>query len=918
GELDESVVEELAAIKTVDGIVDWIVARAPRTAQPGADGPAAPAGGPIPAGAVPAVSAQPPVLAGPPARGVVLDAVIEVIGSQTGYPAEMLEPGLDLEADLSIDSIKRTEILGELAGRLGLAGAEGGELDESVVEELAAIKTVDGIVDWIVAHGGGSAGAAGTAAAVTPPAGVLPPGAVPAQPTPARFGTPFQAGPGPSAAPPSGNGSSHNGAAHNGSPSNGLAGGGSSQHGAHVPSRAVAPPALATLDAGPRPVGRGVVLDAVVEVIGSQTGYPAEMLEPGLDLEADLSIDSIKRTEILGELAGRLGLAGAEGGELDESVVEELAAIKTVDGIVDWIVAHTSGAAANAAEAPQDATGAASTRIPLRRFVVEPVPLPAAPSVAEALARLGAARPDGTGPLAGGRFAVVEGGLGVGLELADLLEQAGAAVRLLDAGAPDLADQVASGVAADGLLWVAALDAGTGSAAELPGAFGALKAAVLGPRAAGGGGGTRRLVLASGLGGDFGRHAAAGVDPGPAAGAGFAGLARTLAHELPDVAVRVVDVDPKDAPRRIAESLLTEMLASDAPLVVGHRDGIRAALRVVPVELAAPETAGLETAGLGPDSVVLLTGGARGITALLAMEIARRSGAHVELVGRTPPPAAPEDPATAGALDAPALRRALIATGMRKPAEIEARLARLLAEREVRATLAELDRVAAGVRYHAVDVRDAAAVRAVVADVYARHGRLDGVVHGAGVLEDRLVRDKTPESFARVYSTKVDGARALLGALRRDRCVRETGSAAPGGPDLGGPGFVVLFGSVAGVFGNRGQVDYAAANDTLDALAHAHAGVFRTYRQTALPGSAEPAGAPGRVVSVDWGPWRAEGGGMVSAELEREYARRGIGLIEPAEGVAALLHELSSPHASGTQGPAQVVYLCGEADALHG
>ncbi|MBL7489039.1 hydrolase, partial [Frankia sp. AgW1.1] len=125
--------------------------------------------------------------------------------------------------------------------------------------------------------GGGAAGAAGTAAAVTPPAGVLPPGAVPAQPTPARFGTPFQAGPGPSAAPPSGNGSSHNGAAHNGSPSNGLAGGGSSQHGAHVPSRAVAPPALATLDAGPRPVGRGVVLDAVVEVIGSQTGYPAEM-----------------------------------------------------------------------------------------------------------------------------------------------------------------------------------------------------------------------------------------------------------------------------------------------------------------------------------------------------------------------------------------------------------------------------------------------------------------------------------------------------------------------------------------------------------------------------------------------------------------------------------------------------------------
>src|SRR6185369_17623306 len=105
--------------------------------------------------------------AGPLARPIVLDTVVEVIGSQTGYPAEMLEPGLDLEADLSIDSIKRTEILGELAGRLGLAA--GGELDESVVEELAAIKTVDGIVDWIVARAPQAAPA--TAASIAAPAG---------------------------------------------------------------------------------------------------------------------------------------------------------------------------------------------------------------------------------------------------------------------------------------------------------------------------------------------------------------------------------------------------------------------------------------------------------------------------------------------------------------------------------------------------------------------------------------------------------------------------------------------------------------------------------------------------------------------------------------------------------------------------
>ena len=101
----------------------------------------------------------------------------------------------------------------------------------------------------------------------------------------------------------------------------------------------------------------------------------------------------------------------------------------------------------------------------------------------------------------------------------------------------------------------------------------------------------------------------------------------------------------------------------------------------------------------------------------------------------------------------------------------------------------------------------------------------------------------------------------------------------------------MLFGSVSGVFGNRGQVDYSAANDALDTLA-------RTWARRNR----------GRVVAVDWGPWAApdEGTGMVSAELKRDYEQRGIGLIEAADGVACLLAEL----ASGTD--PQVVYMCAE------
>ena len=103
---------------------------------------------------------------------------------------------------------------------------------------------------------------------------------------------------------------------------------------------------------------------------------------------------------------------------------------------------------------------------------------------------------------------------------------------------------------------------------------------------------------------------------------------------------------------------------------------------------------------------------------------------------------------------------------------------------------------------------------------------------------------------------------------------------------------LVFFGSVSGVFGNRGQVDYAAANAALDELA---VGANRVR--------------PGRVVSIDWGPWA--GTGMVSPELEREYRRRGIGLIDPDEGVRVFLDELAGPSRAG-----QVVVMRARPDAM--
>jgi NAD(P)-dependent dehydrogenase (short-subunit alcohol dehydrogenase family) len=189
------------------------------------------------------------------------------------------------------------------------------------------------------------------------------------------------------------------------------------------------------------------------------------------------------------------------------------------------------------------------------------------------------------------------------------------------------------------------------------------------------------------------------------------------------------------------------------------------------------------------------------------------------------------------------------------PTEIEAACSRILADREIHDSLAAFEEAGAPCRYHSLDVRDTQAFGELIDSLYTEHGRLDGVLHGAGVIEDKLLRHKSAESFDRVFDTKVKAAMTLAHKLRED------------------VSFVVFFSSVSGAFGNRGQCDYAAANEALDKIA-----LSLNER------------VQGRVVSINWGPWA--GAGMVSDDLEREYARRGIGLIEPAGGVSSFVDEL--------------------------
>ncbi|MEZ4238075.1 MAG: beta-ketoacyl synthase N-terminal-like domain-containing protein [Myxococcota bacterium] len=147
-----------------------------------------------------------------------------------------------------------------------------------------------------------------------------------------------------------------------------------------LPVAAAAEEAPAPAPAAPTDPG-----ELLLGIVSERTGYPSEMLDLDLDLEADLSIDSIKRVEILGALADQLGEGGGRAEQ--EQVVEELAGVRTLRGVLTWLETRRTSAGGGATDLEVDPS-TDGEGIPPRalRFVPELTPLdpPAPGSLAEA------------------------------------------------------------------------------------------------------------------------------------------------------------------------------------------------------------------------------------------------------------------------------------------------------------------------------------------------------------------------------------------------------------------------------------------------------------------------------------------------------------------------------------------------------
>ncbi|MFI6996531.1 SDR family oxidoreductase [Nocardia sp. NPDC050175] len=599
-----------------------------------------------------------------------------------------------------------------------------------------------------------------------------------------------------------------------------------------------APPAdapAAAVAVAPAPTEAAASADieeTLLAIMAELTGYPVDMLGTDMDLEHDLGVDSIKRVQILSTIRQRVpGLP-----KLDPAELARLRTMGEISGYLRRPEAAREQATpsrhrgeSNGHDDEEGEPSSGLTRLTPQLISVTPPGL-----VLPGLLR--------------GTVAVTDDGGGVAKALIAKLQDAGVTAVLYTDADADTVGLLDTVVFLGGLRRITTRGDGIHVARE---AFRCARAVA--PRMTAKGG---TFVTVQDTGGDFG---ISGTSARRGWVGGLAALARTCAREWPAATVKAIDCEGAGRNSTdIAAALAAELLGGgSAPEVALRGDGSRSQLRLRP----NPLVPGRIDETIDSDSVIVVTGGGRGVTAACVLALARARRPRLALIGRTALGVEPSD--LRAAEGESAVRQALIARTRQSsrrpnPADIDKEVRRVLAVREIRRNVAALEAAGSPALYLAADITDPAAVRAALAEVRAKWGPITGLVHGAGVLADRLVADKTDRQFEQVMGIKAEGFGQLCAQLQADPLR-----------------LVCVFSSVVASYGNPGQCDYAMANRILEHLASG----WRAKDQGIV------------VKSLAWGPWQ---GGMVGPELAEQFRQRNVELIELDLGARAFVAELTS------------------------
>ncbi len=350
-------------------------------------------------------------------------------------------------------------------------------------------------------------------------------------------------------------------------------------------------------------------------------------------------------------------------------------------------------------------------------------------------------------------------------------------------------------------------------------------------------------------------------------GGGITGLVKCLNLEWSSVFCRVVDVQPELTKENIANQIISELHDANVSIVeVAYSEEGRKTTTATPSEIF--ENKEIKTT-VTSDSVFLVSGGARGVTANCVIEAAMVFKCKFILLGRSDfdfiVPAFAKNESDDGVI------KRLIMNDLKERGEkpslplVKSIHKNIVAKKEIDETIKEIESHGGEVIYIKGDVTKLSSFKLALTAAEKKLGKVTGIIHGAGRLADKYIQDKTENDFENVLSVKLDGLLSLFAAVSLNKLEH-----------------LIMFSSVAGFYGNVGQTDYAIANEILSKVAH----LFKTNHPNT------------HVSAINWGAWDS---GMVSGELKAQFEAAGITLVNSDGGAAMMVNELNSDYTNQPQ-----------------
>ena len=728
-------------------------------------------------------------------KDAVCTALREAFAERTGYPLELIEADLDLEADLGIDSVKRVEVVGHVGEVLGVDVKELDFSQALSVSDIAEVLVGSQNVEVVDAQG-----------------------------------EVFEA------------------------PGSGVV--------------------EETRD------GAGVDKDAVCtalrEAFAERTGYPLELIEADLDLEADLGIDSVKRVEVVGHVGEVLGVDVKELDFSQALSVSDIAEVLVGSQNVEVVDAQRTEAGASDAQLDSVTIGYEdeSSRT-AHRYVPQSVRIKS----------LGAERTI----LPGDAILITAADQSVNDAVRKVLEELSLTVIEIPGDASEAT--IKRLTSSDRLRRVSTvvdlsvlrphadvLSKGDAWWQDVEGQYTTVFSVAQ----------ATYETLQS-----YGEHASwiavtssggmSGMDlrtVGDPIGGLTAGFVKTLALELRQMHTRIVDFDVVE-PSSLAGALRTELTheAENEEIEIGYIEGDRYTVRVLPVPVSSSDRAVRQS--LSTDSCVVMSGGSRGIVRECALALAEQRNIPVVLLGRSDPDDPEMKPWLAYSDEDWANARAEVMRQgrTRRPeasvADLSDEYRKITYTRQLVTNLADIDSRTDKIHYLVCDVSDPDQVDKAMAQVRSRFGKISAIVHGAGLESFGAIPRKSLKKTAKAIAVKARGFQNLLRSTAED--------------DLSA---FISFGSISGRFGMDGQSDYTAGASLLAQMAHI---MSRSQSQN-------PRTIP--FITMEWTAWDEVGMATNPEVVSVQANERGMTYMSVADGVRHFVDEIEL----GTANP-EVLYF---------